>query len=112
MLLSEGKVRLRPCGCQNTEVPRGYGGTAFALALACPAVAQEHKVVIALLSEVREVSAFARTMILVLPFELRRDSLRFGAGLPSPAVAQKHGAVLMAFERRLVDTVAKNSNRG
>jgi hypothetical protein len=46
-------VRLRPCDCQNAEVPRGYVGTAFAVSqrLACPAVAQEHEVVIALLSE-------------------------------------------------------------
>ena len=43
--------------------------------------------------EIRRLSAFARTMILVLPSELQRDSLR--RWLACPAVAQKHGAVLM-----------------
>src|SRR3990172_5151354 len=39
-------------------------------------------------------SAFARTMLLVLPFELRRDSLDVSRMMACPAVAQEHKIVI------------------
>ena len=47
-------------------------------------------------------SAFARTMLLVLPFELRRDSLRRWLAYPAFAVSRKMACPAVAQEHKVV----------